>query len=326
MTKGARISARGLAKELLRRVFGHRWLVSLGARTPPALRTPLLTRMLSLLASRACPSGTLDTNLGIASRYHCAIPCDQPILLFGTPDQHVQERGALRLAACLARASDAFIDIGSHLGYFVFYLRDRLPGNIPIYYFEPDEDLFSLTQGNVSGNALANVHGFREAVGESEGSAEFFRNLSDSTSGSLTSDFSGRHAVEKVTVPVTTFDRFGSRHEFRAACVKVDIEGAEDRFLSGARQSLHRIPYLIMEVLGPATGSGFVGRMIQDGGYHAYYINDMTLERSAGGAFRYAEGQFNWLFCRKSPAELEALLAGSGLALARDARAIGVGP
>jgi hypothetical protein len=50
---------------------------------------------------------------------------------------------------------------------------------------------------------------------------------------------------------------------------------------------------------------------MREGGFHGYYINDYSLEHSLDGSFTYREPEYNWLFCREAPPELERTLAGS---------------
>ena len=66
-----------------------------------------------------------------------------------------------------------------------------------------------------------------------------------------------------------------------------------------------------MEALGPAVTSGFVADLMRAGTFHGYYINDFTLEHWLDGSFTYREPEYNWLFCREAPQELERTLAGS---------------
>lgn len=160
-----------------------------------------------------------------------------------------------------------------------------------------------------------NVFGYNEAMGKIIGQARFYRNLSDCSSGSLSTMFSNQHEVIEETVSITTFKDFCKRVSLKNACVKVDIEGAEQDFIIGAGDAVTNIAYLIIEVLGPAVGEGFIRKMITDLGFHAYYINDMSLEYSTDGNFTYIPGQFNWLFCRKSPDQMKSLVLDSPINL-----------
>ena len=63
-----------------------------------------------------------------------------------------------------------------------------------------------------------------------------------------------------------------------------------------------------MEMLGPAIKQGMPLRIVQELGFHAYYIHDYQLEHSKDGSFEYVAPFYNWLFCRETPEELKRLL------------------
>jgi FkbM family methyltransferase len=206
--------------------------------------------------------------------------------------------------------ADAFVDIGANIGYFTFFIRANTDVKKPIYFFEPDPDLFNLIDTNVLSNALQNVHGFKTAIGSIVGKLTFYQNISDYLSGSITQDFSAKHDLNQIIVDSTTFSEFASKIELKNACVKVDVEGAEFDFIKGAMDSLDSISYLIMEVLGSAVENKLIERII-DLGYFAYYINDYRLEYSVDGSFNYQSSQYNWLFCHDSPDRLREKLIDS---------------
>ena len=239
------------------------------------------------------------------------MPSDHLIALFGKPDLYRGERGSLELAARLAPAADAFLDVGAHLGFFTFLVRARAPRDLPIHFFEPDPVLYALLDRNVRANRLERVSGHNIAVGPHDGTATFFVNQSDSYSGSLTTMFAATHEVTPQTVALRSFASVARELRFERACVKVDVEGAEQQFLDGAAPALDRVAFLIMEVLAPAVSAGFVAAMMQATGCQAYYINDYELEHSVDGSFTSRRDQYNWLFCRQAPAQLGCMLNGS---------------
>lgn len=288
-------------------------LVRLGALLPPLLKGRMGARFFAQLVNRDPSGGELLTNLGISRRYRVALrKTDSVDLLFGRPEHHAGERGPLRLAGVLARDCNAFVDVGSNLGYYVFYLRGVLP-RIPIFYFEPNGEMFDRLTRNIEANRLGRVTGFKAAVGRCDGQATFYVNLTDHLSSSLTDYFTAYHDCRTEVVDVITFDRFAEDHDLRELCVKVDVENAEFDFIAGAERALSRIRYLIMEVLGPANENGFVRTMITRLGLSAYYINDLKLEHSPDGSFRYRPPEYNWLFCREGPDALGDRLRGSGI-------------
>jgi FkbM family methyltransferase len=291
---------------------GRRAMLRAGVRLPPVLRSAFTYRVLAAIARRTLSSGMVDgANFGISSQLRCEVPSDRVLALYGKPNLYRGERASLELAARFAAHSDAFLDIGAHLGFFTFLVRARAPRGLPIHFFEPDADLYALLDRNVRANALGHVVGHNVAVGAHDGTATFFVNRSDSFSGSLTTMFAETHEVVPATVAVQSFASIASEIPFARACVKVDVEGAEHQFLDGAASALDRVAFLIMEVLAPAVSGGFVRRMIDTAGLHAYYINDYALEHSVDGSFTEQQAEYNWLFCRQAPLQLRRTLAGS---------------
>ena len=301
--------------KVLERIFGYQFIVDKSAQLPRWMRSFVSYRFFSLIARRvdAEHPRLVSTNLGMNARYQCLIPHYNHIALYGKPNLYDGERGALYLASSLLKSADVFVDVGSHIGYFLFFLRDGVPDHTPIYFLEPDPELFESIEGNVQRNGLPAVHGFNAAMGSYDGTASFFKNLTTPSSGSLTALFSDKHETIKMSVPILTFDTLAKKFRFAKACVKVDIEGAEQEFFEGVKDSVDTLAFLIIEVLGPAIHAGFVQRLMSTWKFHAYYINDLTLEHTQDGSFTYRDGQFNWLFCRERPDQLRELIRGSSL-------------
>jgi len=249
------------------------------------------------------------SNLGISTSYRVEFRSGVPdVYLFGKPEQYVGERGALYLSRFLTAKSSAFIDIGSHQGYFVFFVRAGVKSKLPIYYVEPDPGLFRQIHTNVEKNKLCNVFGLQAAVGATTGKATFYL-APASLISTLKGELSPMQQFTKIQVDLLSFDDFTRERDLSNLCVKVDIENAEFDFLQGANRESARIKYLICEMLEPAEKRGFVNAAKQALGMEAYYINDFQLEHSPDGTFKYVPTQYNWLFCREKPDALRQILA-----------------
>jgi FkbM family methyltransferase len=188
-------------------------------------------------------------------------------------------------------------------------LRRRALSEKQIYFFEPDPILFQRLQSNIARNGLNCIEGHNIAVADSVGKAVFFRNQTDDNSGSLIQEDWSKHTLEPIEVEKTSFHEFATTRNLARVCAKVDIEGAEELFFEGAKSSLGKLSYLIMEILGPAIHRGFPLRLISEGKLQAYYINDYELEHSVSGEYRYRAPFYNWLFCKDTPGDLRHKLA-----------------
>ena len=234
-----------------------------------------------------------------------------PLFLFGRPNNYFGERGAIYLCEALSQDCKGFLDVGANRGYFTYFLWSVSNGKVPVYFFEPNPNLFDELSNGVTSNHLSGVMGYPMAMGNTNGKVPFYLNLSDDFSSSLTQDFAGLHQLKKVVVASVTFDHFVEKTDLNHLLVKVDVEGAEFPFIEGASHQFHRIEYLVMEVLGPAFSKGLLATLKDRFGVHCYYINDFTLEHSSDGSFQYHPAQYNWLFCRLEPGALMKTLGGT---------------
>jgi hypothetical protein len=79
-------------------------------------------------------------------------------------------------------------------------------------------------------------------------------------------------------------------------------------FFDGAKSTLGKLDYLIIKIHGSAIKRGLPSRIIREGNFHAYYINDYKLEHSLFGECKYVAPFYKWLFCIESPTGLRAKL------------------
>ena len=285
-------------------------LLYYAAQLPSALRSKLSIRVLSAINRRTLDRPPLSrTNLGIHSQVDCLIPNQHSELLFGAPRFWTGERSTLALSDALLDHCACYLDVGSNLGIYPLYLCSRGHRAKPIFCFEPDPELVELLRVNIKENGLANVAVQDVAVSRASGKVRFFANLSDKLSGTLVPDNWTAHTLAKpIEIPSVALSDFVANHRLNAVCAKIDVEGAEDQVWEGLVPSLQRFRFVIMEILGPAIKIGLPRRIIQESGFHAYYIHDYQLEHSRDGSFEYVPPFYNWLFCRETPQQLKGLL------------------
>ena len=179
------------------------------------------------------------------------------------------EANAQRLMAKHISSACAAYDIGANYGVHTL-LMAKLVGPLGhVYAFEPIPEIMACLRENVQLNGFSNVTCVELALGDWTGSSYFARGI-DSSSGRLVSPSSG-----DLSVGVTTLDEYVLGEGHRAPCfVKLDVEGAESRVLSGAMGVLkaHR-PTLLIELHNP-TEDVAVGGILSDLGYVAVRICD----------------------------------------------------
>jgi FkbM family methyltransferase len=89
------------------------------------------------------------------------------------------------------------------------------------------------------------------AVAERSGTATFFKNLSDDSSGSLSSLFTQQHVTHAETVETVSLAEYLGAQGIGSALVKVDVEGTGEKVWNGAVETSRSIRYLVMEMLAP---------------------------------------------------------------------------
>lgn len=134
------------------------------------------------------------------------------------------------------RPGSVFADIGANTGYFSVVAAALVGKGGEVFAFEPDPDCFHRLSGN--SQAFPWMNALQSAVGDLDGEITFYRSNRRGESGWGTTFDEGEGKIQ-VTVPVCTLDRFfGSRRTGRLDLIKVDVEGAEYRVLTGARRTL----------------------------------------------------------------------------------------
>lgn len=208
----------------------------------------------------------------------------------------------------LLRPGDTFLDIGANIGFYSLVLSKAQP-ELTVISFEPNPRLYELLRQNIAVNQLKQVTCEPVALSDTDGTARLFLNKSD-MSASLRDDFDA-NLTDSVEVATTRLDSYLDRHELRRRLVvKVDVEGHEEAFLEGARQTLaFRKPDLITEV-AVNYGSGAMS-LLKDNGYRFYPITDQGLNETETltPVVREPFVFLNYLLSTKSPPEVRAVFS-----------------
>ena len=137
------------------------------------------------------------------------------------------------------------IDCGSNIGMSVLFFKWLYPKST-IIAFEPEPGTFALLKKNVEGNNLANVELHNAAVSDSEGSVDFFSAPHDPGTLTMSMHSTARSGTQASKVFTTRLSPFISRP---VDCVKMDIEGAENRVIEDLAKEgkLRYIREMVME-------------------------------------------------------------------------------
>jgi len=139
-----------------------------------------------------------------------------------------------------------FVDVGAHVGYYTLLAAKRVA---QVYAFEPDPESFELLARNINVNGYTNVKGFHAAVTDKMGRATLQVD-SEAWGNSLCSE-NVANPVQQLDVETVSLDELfasGSLGD-HIHLVKVDVQGAEELVLNGARKILTECrPIILMEV------------------------------------------------------------------------------
>jgi FkbM family methyltransferase len=128
------------------------------------------------------------------------------------------------------------VDCGAHIGEYTLLFAHLVGSNGRVYAFEPDPRVFKILKENVTLNNLRNIVLNNIALSDFCGEMEFLLNI-DPTASSLVK--AGNRIVGRVRVPVTTLDAFIQENKItKIDAIKIDVEGAEEPVLSGAKEVL----------------------------------------------------------------------------------------
>lgn len=168
-----------------------------------------------------------------------------------------------RLLQHVVTAAEPIIfDIGAHHGESVAYLKPLFP-KASIYSFEPDPDSFNV----LSASAIEGVSYFNLALSDADGTLSFYRNKISHTNSLFKVNLDSKDSIgiakaktendaqyfegfnEEVKVASTRLDSFTKQHSIgRIDLLKIDVQGAECRVLTGARESLKNTRVVVIEI------------------------------------------------------------------------------
>lgn len=174
----------------------------------------------------------------------------------------------------LAQRSEVTLDVGAYVGYFTLLAAHANP-SARVFAFEPMKAIAARLRHHVACNRLSNVECTEAAVGECEGTAEFFHTPRPfPTSSSLSREFMGTTGIVSSRVTVLALDRFlRDRNVGRVDLVKIDTESTEPQVLRGMRDCLERDrPTLVCEVLKDRGAEQPLEAVLGPLGYRYYLL------------------------------------------------------
>ena len=144
------------------------------------------------------------------------------------------------------------LDVGAYIGAYANAMQHILP-DAQVYSFEPLPASFATLQKNMQ--KLQRWQGFNTAVGESNGSLEFWQNDFSASSSALPMEdlhretFPQTEVSRKVNVAVARLDDLAPELKLISpVLLKIDVQGFELSVLRGAEEMLKQVDCVVCEV------------------------------------------------------------------------------
>lgn len=228
----------------------------------------------------------------------------------------------------LASSARTTIDVGANVGVFALLAAHANPSG-RVFAFEPFRPVFDRLEVNRARNDVPNLECVRVAVGEVEGTLDYydldFGNDDLPSSTSLSLEFMERSRLDRglpesrlrrSPTTVLTLDAFaGERGIEDVDLVKIDTESTEPSVLRGMTNVLKRSrPNLIVEILPGLKTLPEIEMVLAPLGYrHCRLVPSSDRDKASHEAVGRITGRFdgfdNFLFSTGDPCEIVAKAA-----------------
>lgn len=181
------------------------------------------------------------------------------------------------------QSGDTFVDIGAHFGYFSLLASVLVHKNGSIYSFEASKSTFQLLQKNTENQA--NIHLFNQAISNSNEYITFYQfPVMYSEYNSMEVDqfkkegWFKKFKPEAIEIESITMDQFILKNKLNPKIIKIDVEGAEDKVIAGAQETLKIVhPFIVLEYLEASRHNEAhrkAADLLKNIGYQAHSIQE----------------------------------------------------
>ncbi|KAA3624057.1 MAG: FkbM family methyltransferase [Bacteroidetes bacterium] len=194
------------------------------------------------------------------SQMNVLLPASTDIFLLAGKS-HISEIKLARFLINNLSSGDDFLDIGAHYGYFSLLASYLIGEKGKVVAFEAAPRTFKVLEKNKG--RVSNMVVRNRAVSDKPGELSFyeFPNLFSEFNTMNVEQFRENDWFEKfppkeIKVKSIVLDQFFEAEKLNPKVVKIDVEGAEFKVLSGAKKYLSQhSPYIVMEYLSPQRGN-----------------------------------------------------------------------
>lgn len=188
------------------------------------------------------------------SKMHLLLPSSTDIYLTGGKSHDSEIRLAKWLINHL-KSGDVFVDVGAHYGYFTLLAAELVGNKGKVYSFEASPATYNILNKNTA--HIAHIKGHNLAVSDEISELKFyeFPNLYSENNTLDVALFQNEkwfaeYKPKEVDIKSTILDDFIAAERVKPKAIKIDVEGAEYKVISGLRNYLSEgSPIIVMEYL-----------------------------------------------------------------------------
>jgi FkbM family methyltransferase len=129
------------------------------------------------------------------------------------------------------KKGDVVIDIGANIGYYTLIFAKLVGDTGKVFAFEPDPTNFELLRKNIEVNGYKNVTLKQKALSDKEGKVVLTLIKQNTASHHISSE--QQAPKNSIQVDTITADDYFKNFEHKIDFIKMDVEGAESKVLSG---------------------------------------------------------------------------------------------
>lgn len=222
---------------------------------------------------------TVPTFFGVPMRV--VLPAGTDIYLTGGKS-HSSEIRLARFLVHTLRPGQQFLDIGGHFGYFSLLASQLVGKTGQVRAYEASRSTYAVLAQNVQGQPM--IQAVNQAVSDRQETITFyeFPVLYNEFNSMDVSQFEGEKWFQnfrpiRLDIPATRLDDILAADDTGPAVIKIDVEGAEEKVISGGLESLRRLqPVVVMEYLEPRrhnTSHRQATALLQGLGYRPHSLN-----------------------------------------------------
>ena len=164
----------------------------------------------------------------------------------GAAFYHYEEELKADIVQYLPR-NGVFFDVGANIGIISFFIRKFYP-DVSIHAFEPGKTVSRCIEKTLEFNKTKKFVLVKKGIADHKGVAEFFIDPKSTGGSSITRKHVGKNNNNIERIELISLDEYVLENGIVPSLIKVDVEGAENLVIKGARNLIqkHR-PVLIIE-------------------------------------------------------------------------------